>query len=199
MGLKFLPFSMYAEGFVKPEDIDVLESYINEDILNISYDPIESEIHNFFTTSPGHGKSNDNIDWSKYKKIFLPYIENFITTLTDNVETLQLKFYLNLCQKNSFIAPHVDNTTGKTSFMMLYCPQKTESNPRFTTYLTSEKYHQTFSKFEKMPMIDEPFVNLMHEKGKYYILPANLLHWVTTVTENIDRITLMASIEPKFK
>ena len=197
--LKFIPFSMYAEGFVSDEDADTLEKYINEDLNLVKYKAIKSGYHNFMTTSPGHSESDDGISWEKYKTIFTPYISSFITSITDNAHKLNLTFYLNLCKKDSFIAPHFDGHSSYPNFMMLYCPKKYENSNPFTTYLTSEKYYQTFSNFEKLPMSDKYFINLYHERGKFFIVPSNLFHWVTSLTDDIDRITLMGMIDPEFK
>lgn len=199
MELKFIPFSMYAEGFVSSDDADILEKYVNEDISNIEYSPISHENHNFLTTSPSHSSPDDGISWDKYKNIFTSYIESFISSITDNVDSLNLSLYLNLCKKNSFISPHYDGDVDKTNFMMLYCPKNYENSYPYTTYLSSEKYYQTFSKFEKLPLSGDYTINLYHERGKFFIIPSNLYHWVSTVSDDIDRITLMASIEPKFK
>ena len=194
-----MPYSMFAEGFVSNNDADILENYLDKDISKITYKSIDCDVHNFFTSSPNHNLSDDNIEWSKYKDVFMPYISDFLLKLTDNVESVNLQIYLNLGKKGSYIAPHYDGCNTKTSFMLLYCPKNYENSDAYTSYLTCEKYYQTFSKFEKLPGSKDYYINLLHEKGKFYIVPTNLIHWVAKVNDDIDRVTIMTLIEPEFK
>jgi len=169
------------------------------DIIEIKFKNIDNHIHNFYTSSPNHNLWEDNIKWGKYKDIFAPYISDFILQLTDNVKKIDLMMYLNYCKKGSFIAPHYDGEMINTSFMLLYCPKKYENFTAYTSYLTSEKYYQSFHKFEKLPLTKESWIDLEHERGKFYIVPTNLFHWVNTIKDDIDRITIMGSITLEFK
>lgn len=200
MEFKYIPYTMYAEGFVTEEEADLLESYSLEDIEHLKGKKINSNYHNFLTTSSGFNHHDDGVFWERYQNILTPYYVNFVKSITDRANNVEIHYYMNLCQNGDFVSPHFDGYIEEknNTFMALYCPLDYGDVITTTSYQVSEKFMNTFYDFEKVPMHNLEKIDLIHQRGKFFIMPSNLFHWVCMVNQNIERITVMGAIQIYF-
>lgn len=193
--LKVVPDWFYGEGWVSESEAIVLEEYLSQDFDDRNeYETIKHANHNFMTYSSIHSKNDNDVNWKKYSEIFEPYIDEFLQSLTTETTSYETSTYVNFCDPGQFIAPHIDGG----DFMLLYCPINYGEELVETNYILSSNWLSVSEGYDKVVVgnggINDNFP-LIHEKGKFYIVPSRITHWVSTQSLTQLRVTIMTCVK----